>query len=303
LGVALVLKPKGLTGRTVVKRAPGFSKSAAVISKAKIQAPTDYPGAMVGPPVDVSVEGGWTPVWFHVAEGYDLEWGACFYQWAQDLERHGVAGDKVAEWMIKYMNVIMDWVINLSGLGFITNRVCFRVLMPALKVHVTGGLGPIELIGPAVPRGLSRTLPDGTVVPGTGPNETGGYTIEGWNPQNSRPGFNAKFGKWPMQWPPPEGKLGGAWLRNLGDLAGVGYPVYQMITAQGGEEKSWPMMTRAGWRAMFRLGADFVLLAVVEDGELSNRAAMDLFHKWRPQGSSGLQKGISSKKKAENRYK
>ena len=265
----------------------------------------DFPGAWTGPPNDITIEEGWTPVWFHVAEGYDLEWGACFYEWSQDLEAHGVAGNKVAEWLVEKMGTIMDWVIDLSGLAFIVNRVCFRVLMPALKVHVTGGLGPIELIGPAVPRGLSRTLADGTVVPGTGLNQTGGQTIEGWNAGvNTRPGFNAKFGPWPLQWPPPEGKKGGAWLRNLGDIAGVGASVYQMITSQDGEEKSWPMMTKSGWRAMFRLGGDYVLVSVLDkDGNIGNRSTLDLFDAWKPAGSSGLQKGIASKKKAENRYK
>ncbi len=309
VGVAAAVALKG-TGSAISRAKPepggaSISKAKRVLKTAGVM-PEEFPGAATGPINNVTIDGGWSPVWFHVAEGYDLEWGACFFQWSKDLEAHGVKGKgKVAEWMVGALGTVMTWVVTISGLSFLVNRVCFRVLMPALKVHLTGALGSLELIGPAEPRGLSRTLADGTVVPGTGLNATGGITIEGWNATvNTRPGFNAKFGKWPLQWPPPEGKLGGAWLRNLGDLAGVGSDVYQMITAQDGEEKSWPMMTRTGWRSLFRLGGDYVLVSVIDkSGALGARASLDLFDAWKPAGSSGLQKGISGKTKATNRYK
>lgn len=310
LGAVAVLRKKPTLKQT--KAAPGaiIFGTQPVFKKAKaagveLVPEKDKPGAYVGPANEISVQAGWSPVYFHVAEGYDLEWGACFYQWQKDLAQQ-FGETNAQKKIIGAVGKVMDWVLTEANpiIAFIVKRVCFRVMMPALKVHVTGALGSLELIGPAYPRGLARELPDGTVDLGIGPNNEGGTTINGWNPETSRPGFNAKFTKWPLDWPVPAGQKGGGWLRNLGDIAGIGYPVYQFITAQDGEEKSWPMMTRSGWRAMFRLGGDYVLTAVLnKKGELSNRAAMDLFHTWRPEGSKGLQKGYATKTKATNRYK
>ena len=280
-----------------------ISQAQKFVTAAKDPFQPDFPGAPVGPPVAVSVQGGWSPVFFHVANAYTLEWGACFYDWHKDLSLE--FGDaRAIKKMVGTMHRVMDWILTEAPvIGWIVKRVCFRVRMPALKLHVTGPLGSLELIGPALPRGLARELADGTIVRGTGPNASGGITIEGWNPQTSRPGFNAKFGKWPLEWPPPVGKLGAAWLRNMGDRAGIRYDVYQLITSQNGEEKSWPMMTKSGWRGMFRLGGDHTLTAVLDEkGEISNRAAMDLFDEWKPYGHEGLKKKSSTKIKAENRY-
>ncbi len=273
------------------------------VTSTKGPAAEKFPGGSAGPPVNVSVAGGWAPIFFSVAQSYTLEWGACFFQWSKDLQKHGMSDHKAKEWIAGALGTVMTWIVTISGLGFIVNRVCFRVWMPALKLHISGALGSMELIGPAEPRGLRRVLSDGTVVPGTGKNNAGGVTIEGWNPSSSRVGFSAKFGKWPREWPPPAGQKGAGWVRDLGDLAGVGYPVYQVITAQNGEEKSWPMMTKAGWRAMFRLGGDHTLVAVVKNGQVSNRASMDLFDAWKPTGHKGLQKSTAGKVKATNRYK
>ena len=312
-GLAFALNPRGTlkTGRVVpnfIKARPATITGAAGPGRQteKTEEEEYFPGAATGPPNDVSLKGGWSPVFYDVAEDYDLEWGACFFQWSKDLNAHGVEGEgKILEWMTGALGTVMTWIVFISGLGFIVNRVCFRVAMPALKVRIVGPQGSLELIGPAVPRGLQTVLADGTVRPNTGLNATGGLTIEGWNATvNTRPGFNAKFGPWPLQWPPPEGMLGAAWLRNLGDIAGVGADVFQMITAQDGQEKSWPMMTLYGWRSLFRLGGDYVLVGVLDKyGALGARSSLDLFEAWKPDGSIGLQKGISGKKKAENRYK
>jgi hypothetical protein len=278
---AVASKSKIKLARPDFTEAGSARAGAAITGKALKRGDATY----VGPAQDVSVAEGWRPVYIKLAESELLEWGACFYQWHKDLAQ--TFGDTNAKKrIIAAVGKVMDWVLVQANplISFIVKRVCFRLEIPSLKIRLEDGL---ELFAPMLPSG----------VPRTGYDSNGAFVINGWNPGSTRVGFPARFGEWPLEWPPPEGMVSAGWIRNLGDIAGVGSDVYQVITNSYGEERSWPMMTKTGWRSMFRVGGDFAFI-----GGEDRRPALEMFDEWRG-GMAPLRRRSATKVKAENRYK
>lgn len=274
--VALKKKPvlSPLTGRPVVSPLIG------VPAKEK-----ESTGIYVGPGVDITRENGFDPYYVEWSNWHTLEWGACFIEWQKDLS--AVMGETDAQQ--KYFDAIsslIDWTIGEAPVidWLLRNLVCFRVELPAMQLRLRNGP---KLVGPTSPSGL----PDSWAMH---EDDYGSLVLNGWNPESSHRGFAAKFGKWPLKWPPPKGNIGGAWLKNLGDKFGVGHDVYQMIAYTYGQERSFPMMTEAGWRAVFRLGRN---IAVPADN------ALDLFQEWKVPKQDKLSRHWTTKKKVERRYK
>lgn len=244
----------------------------------------------VGPAVTIDQANGYEPIFIQWAHGHTLEWGACYKDWADELGK-GMGETAAQNAMIGFVQSVSGWVLDeVPIISWIIDRICFRVNIPCMQLRILNGP---ELWGPSEPRG----------VPRTGYDPHGAFVIQGWNPESTRVGFPAKFTSWPREWPPPKDAIAAGWLKNWGDKYGVGHDVYQLITAQHGEEKSFILMTRSGWRAIFRKRAASVNFpADVASYNRGHNDAIAMFQYWKGAGQSSVDKGSATRKKAMNRF-
>ena len=248
-------------------------------------------GLYVGPPVTISREQGWEPVFVVKAQGKSLEWGACFKQWADDLGAAQMQTDGMRIFQ-SAIGTLVDWTLSeVPVIGWlIESALCFRLFLPAIRLEFSNGM---TLWGPTMPDGLPG---------GTQPGPSGSISVNGWNPTTTRVGFPAVFTKWPLEWPPPKGALTGGWLRNLGDVFNVGHDTWQLVSNSFGEERSWPLMTLSGWRAVLRLGRDQGFPADPGSYE-DEKGPIRMFASWKSPEQHGPERRWSWKRKATNRYK
>lgn len=276
----LAIAAAGSRGTRIGGRA---TKPGVITTKLELgKQPGDKWGLQVQP---ISVANGWQPVWIEAAQNKWLEWGACYYQWQQDIMLHDVSDENAAaKRMANALAKTMNYVLDLAAvIKWLLNRVCFRVYVPATKIKVNGEWYFV----PQSPRyqGFEKHQ-----------RMTGGaWALPGWNPGTSRFGFATTFPEWPLEWPPPAGKLTGGWMRNLGDITGTGYDTWQLVSLQDGSERSFPMMSEKGWRAVFGFSEH-------KWPGHSNSDPLSMFHVWRGQGAEGVKKTSATKTKATNRY-
>lgn len=239
----------------------------------------------VGPPQRLGQAEGWRPIFIQSAQGRLLEWGACYYQWQSDLGSQYAEDNAFASWVVDKMGAVMDYVLDLAGVvGWLVKRICFRVEIPSLFLKIDGEW----YVGPQSPRGSGLQKMKTAVG--------GGYALPGFNPETTRNGFAVRaFPEWPLEWPPPKGTIGAGWMRDLGDITGTGYKTYQLITYQDGSERSFPLMSEAGWRAVFGFSDRSW------PGH-SNSDPLSMFNQWRMPGVDAVKKKAATKTKAQNRY-
>lgn len=219
---------------------PGFIVSAA---QAK---PVDAPPS----PGDISEANGWEAVWVDDAATATMQWGACVWDLIDKQTKLTTADeDKAVQALVSAIGKTVEYVIGIVKAATADVSFCFYLDIPAARWQI----GSLVLYTPCEPLGGN---PD---------------DIAGWNPSSSRAGFPGKIGTWPLG-KMPAGSVGGAWLRNLGDVYGWGEDVYQLVAMQNGVWKSFPAMRRAGWRTGLVLGGERTAggpsgFGATEDGE------------------------------------
>jgi len=246
----------------------------------------DGPGNPYGTAVEpISQADGWRPVWVEKAENAWLEWGACYNDWQQDIQEHyansteSQVDDFMAKRLAKFWGYLFETIPVISWL---VARVCFRLWLPATKLKVDGEWYFV----PQSPRQGPFTEAE---------RVEGGWWLPGWQPGTSRIGFATSYPQWPLAWPPPAGVVTGGWVRNLGDLTGTGFDTYQLISFQDGSERSFPMMSERGWRAVLGF-SDYNF------GGHVNGDPISMFSAWRGDGADDVVKKAASRTRATNRY-
>ena len=285
--VAVAVAAGGGSAVVLDKARPGLkaNKRLGKLKVAKLQ-PDGDPGVYVGPTVVIGYATGWQPVFIQAAHARMLEWGACFYQWQEDLGKYYA---KDSNWAVKHivkrLGQVMGWVIDASILGWIVRRVCFRVWVPSSAIKIDGEWYFV----PSSPRD--------DYLPTMRPSNTGAMAVPGWNPETTRFGIALEWPEWPLEWPPPKGTVAAAWMRNMGDITGTGFDTWQLVTNQDGSERSFPMMSEDGWRVVFGFARQYGWPGAPDSDPLS------MFDVWRLPGYEAMHKSSATKKKADNRYR
>ncbi len=250
-----------------------------------VGASQEEPGDVyVGPPTELSVSAGWTPVYITNAQNRLLEWGACYYQWQSDLGGEYAEDSAFASWVVEKMGVVMNYVIDLAPvIGWLVRRICFRVEIPCTVLTIDGK------------HFFTVQSPRDEALPVMSRQSSTAWALPGFNPDSTRNGFAVEYGAWPLEWPPPAGVVATGWLRNLGDITGTGYDTWQLVSVQNGSDRSFPLMEENGWRAVFGFSER-------NWPGHSNGDALSMFNAWRGDDATAVSKHAATKTKADNRY-